>query len=488
MSTVRNTLTFGEWLPDQPDLGTPGIITAQNVIPAAVGYRPFARLAEDSTSALTDIPLGLFGAQAEDGSAYMFAGDTNDLYRYVSSAWSSVGGSAYGTGSEERWEFALWGDTVIATNYTAPPQKYRVGTDPTFSDLAGSPPRFRHIAVVRDFVVGAYVNDSVDGVVPYRVKWSALGDHEDWANSAATQSDFQDIYGGGPIRGMVGGEYGVILTERSVWRMTYVGSPLIFQFDEVEKERGCLSRGSVASIGQAVFYLSDNGWYVFDGNGSRAIGEEKVDRWFFETFDTNYLENIWSSVDSDNNIVMWAFPGPGNVGGLPNYILIYNYALDRWSYALQDTYCLGRVLTTATTVDSLSDTIDSVDIPVDARKWSGGQPLSAGISSNKRLGYFNGAPLNAQFVTTEFQIQPGFRSMLTEVWPLVDGTATPTARISTRNRQADTIATGSPATMNSVGFCPVRAEGRFHRIQIDLSGTFSHAQGVELILGGTGGR
>ena len=32
-------IKFGDWLPDQPDMGGAGVINAQNVIPSVNGYR-----------------------------------------------------------------------------------------------------------------------------------------------------------------------------------------------------------------------------------------------------------------------------------------------------------------------------------------------------------------------------------------------------------------------------------------------------------------
>ncbi len=48
-------IPFGEWLPDQSDLGSVGTTVAKNVIPAARGYRPFLGLA--NLSAATDSHL-----------------------------------------------------------------------------------------------------------------------------------------------------------------------------------------------------------------------------------------------------------------------------------------------------------------------------------------------------------------------------------------------------------------------------------------------
>ena len=38
-------IPFGEWLPDQSDLGSSGATVATNVIPRARGYSPFLGLA-----------------------------------------------------------------------------------------------------------------------------------------------------------------------------------------------------------------------------------------------------------------------------------------------------------------------------------------------------------------------------------------------------------------------------------------------------------
>ena len=109
---------------------------------------------------------------------------------------------------------------------------------------------------------------------PYRARWSGIGDATSWAVSATTQADFQDIMDMGSITGLVGGEYATILMEKGIVRASYIGSPLIFQFDNVETRRGCKVPGSVANVGHFVFYLSDDGFYMFNGQTSKAIGRE----------------------------------------------------------------------------------------------------------------------------------------------------------------------------------------------------------------------
>jgi hypothetical protein len=127
---------------------------------------------------------------------------------------------------------------MIATNGADAPQVVTLGA-PTSRHSPDLPPKARHIAVVRDFVVLGNVDDGT--ARPNRVAWSAINNSADWAVSASTQSDIQDLQGdGGWVQKVVGGEYGLVFQERAVWKMTYIGSPVIFQFDLIERSRGAL--------------------------------------------------------------------------------------------------------------------------------------------------------------------------------------------------------------------------------------------------------
>ena len=50
-------IEFGEYLPDQPAFGNPGVIKATNVLPALQGYRPIPAL-EAIASALDNRARG----------------------------------------------------------------------------------------------------------------------------------------------------------------------------------------------------------------------------------------------------------------------------------------------------------------------------------------------------------------------------------------------------------------------------------------------
>jgi hypothetical protein len=64
------------------------------------------------------------------------------------------------------------------------------------------------------------------------VVWSGINNPNTWSNTAITQSDNQVVPDGGEVRGLTGGEFGLVLLERSIQRMSYVGTPFIFQFGQ----------------------------------------------------------------------------------------------------------------------------------------------------------------------------------------------------------------------------------------------------------------
>src|SRR5690606_8482560 len=154
------------------------------------------------------------------------------------------------------WQFVSWKNKVLATNFNDNPQQITFGAG-NFSNLTTAF-KARHITTIRDFVVVANTSDATDGLVPSRVRWSAFNDETDWTVSPSTLSDFNDLKIAPVIR-ILGGEYGIICQRNSIWRMTFVGAPIVFQFDEVLPGFGPIATGAIAQDGDLAYFLSDRG-------------------------------------------------------------------------------------------------------------------------------------------------------------------------------------------------------------------------------------
>lgn len=479
-------VNFGEWLPDQPETINQGVTVAKNCVPAANGYRSIKELAPLSGAA-TDKLRGIVAGKDNDGNTSLFAGDASNLYKFnaTTSALDDVTQAAttHSLQDGERWRFVQFGETMIAAGGTGEAlQKFTLGSDTTFSDLGGSPPKADYIAVVRDQVWLASIDEG-SGKIPFRTRWSGINDETSWT-VGTNQSDFQDIFGGdsGAITGLTGGEFATILMERGIAVAQYVGSPLIYQIDLVETSRGCAVPQSVVSMGANTYFLSDDGFYRFDGRSAQPVGAEKVNRWFWDKADSQYLENMSAAIDPRRQLVAWAFTSVDSVGGLADYILFYNYALNRWSYAVySDIEILAALYTGGYTLDDLdniSATLDGLNIQFDDPALQGGEFFFGG-GKDKKIQTFTGSIVNGVIETPEAVLAQGRHSIINRTVPYFENGSV-NVQISTRNLQNAAQSFSTASNLNTNGFCEHRAQGRFHKVRMNLTGNWTFAQGVDI--------
>lgn len=497
-------IPFNEYLPDQPDYQNPGSNLLQNVLPkTSQSYGPFPSLTVVG-GALTARCQGAYAMQDASGNVRIFYGDATNLYLQdpgnVTPYNVNKAATTYTTGSTERWSMCLFGQRVIATNYTDPPQSFvYVDNTTKFTDLITSGTTsltFRYSGVVKDFYVAGNTAGGGFGAQPQRVWWSAIDDPTNFPTpgtsaAAAVQSDYQDLVGdAGWVQGIVGNlgtADGAIFQERAVVRMTYVGPPAIFAFSTAEGVRGTPAPGSIIQVSNLAYYLGEDGFYAFDGTSSQPIGFDKVDKEFFSDLDQSYFYRITATYDPINKIIMWAYPGAGHSGGNPNRIICYHYGLNRWSITAPGDITMEmftRALSfgyTLEQLDAVSASIDALTPSLDSRVWTGGRSLLACVNTDHKLCYFTGTSLAVTAETTEAEPVPGRIATITRARPVVDTTAA-TIQIGTRNRLADSESYGSAVAMDASGSCPVRATGRYMhaRLAIPAGTTWTHLQGVEV--------
>jgi hypothetical protein len=491
-------IEFGDLQADLPTYQNSGALVVDNVLPLAKGYKSLAGFQALSGTGLTGSALGLFTSFSASGSTN-YAGDATKLYQMDSSLVfqdkSKAGGYNNSTTENARdfWAFTQFGSNIIATNFADNIQKFEEGVDSAFSDLVSL--KAKYIAVIRDFVVSGYTTES-STTYNQRVKWSGINNSSTWTPSQATQSGFQDIVGShGNIQAIVGGESaGVIFMEKAIYRMSYVGVPLIFQFDKIADNIGAFAPKSVASYGNQIFFLAQDGFYKLTGAQQlEPIGNGKVDNFFFDDLSSN-LDGITSAVDPNNSIVVWSYRGSGATGTTNNKLLIYNYAVNKWSTGSgQDLEFIAsasqEAFNTLESLDVLGD-LDNLPRSLDSYFYREGVVGLAGFNSDNKFGKFIANSLSATVDTTEFEGAEGKRSTLINCRPIVDGTTNTSVTITpiTRQSQLDTTTTGSAVSTNDTGTCPLRSTSRYHRIRVNVTGNFNTMSGVDIEARPEGGR
>ena len=342
MATQR--ISFKDWLPDQPSI-LDAVSEANNVVPLAVGYGPFKSAVNYSGAATED--LNNCFATKVDNDVSIFAGGATKLFKVSATDLSMEDVSkAAGYTGINRWQFVQFGNYTLASNGSEKIQYFDVNASTDFADLAAAAPVAKYITVVRDFVVGANIGA---GTYPSRVQWSDINDPSDWTPGATSQSDYQELPDGGDITGITGGESGIVFLEKAIVRMSYIGSPLFFQFDTISRNVGCIEGGSIAQYGGITYFLSDDGFYSCNGQQITGIGAEKVDRYFFNNANIGNIDSISAAVDPERNLVIWNYiTVSGN-----RALLIYNFETQKWCEADTDVNYLSTLATTGTTLDGI---------------------------------------------------------------------------------------------------------------------------------------
>jgi hypothetical protein len=468
---------FGEWTPDLPT--STSCQKADGCLSYGNGYRQMLNHSA-SLNGLTARCQGAFACFDLEGNSYTFAGDATKLYLLTANTPTNYSrATGYTTITSDFWEFAKYGEKVIATNFHDTPQYINLGAT-AFADITGAP-KARHVAVVRDFVVfGNLFEDS--GSVAHRLRWSAKGDETDYTASASTQSDSVDLVGdAGEIQRIVGGEYGVVFQRKSIWRMTYVGAPVFFQLDQVEQGRGAMVPQSVVKVGSMIFFLDTDGFYMFDGYKSTPIGDGKVDKFFLAALDTSYRYRVIGVADPKNKVVIWSYPIGGSVGSLTRQ-LIYNWTTGRWTSATiaLEYVCVGAYLGyTLESVDAVNASIDALTESLDSDYYRGNGLHLGGFDGSHQFGFMDSSAMTATIQTAELTPVPGRKSSITRVRSHVDG-GTTAIRVATRNNLASAVSWGSSLSSTTPGSYRPRATARHFTVEASITNGFTTAIGVEI--------
>ena len=477
---------FMPWLPDMDGLSQDAAQEALNVIPTYRGYRPFSGFGAVA-SAITARAQGAISVRDLAGNIFNFCGDATKLYRMASDglSWNDVtrlAGGAYAAPTGGWWVFWQFGTYIFAYNGVDALQSFNLSSSTNFAAAAGSPPLATFGMTVRDFAVALRVVGASN-----RAHWSGIDDATTWVASATTMSDSQDFPDGGHIMGGVGGEYGIILQERAIRRMTFTGPPTVFAFDKITQNLGVRAEGSINAYEDLVFFYADDGMYMLRGGVEIVpIGSEKVDRFLESDLDGAYLYRVTSAIDPINKIYVMGYASTSASAGTPDSAIIYHWPTGKWSRAEFTHEMIYSAATqsglTLDGLDTISASIDALLHSLDSRILTGaGRLAMAGINSSHQSGFFTAANLAATIETGDAQLTPGRKSLVRQVRPIIQGTSvTPSVTIRRRNHMHEALTDETAVAINSVGICPVRSNARFHRAKVTISAasTWQHAIGV----------
>jgi hypothetical protein len=276
---------------------------------------------------------------------------------------------------------------------------------------------------------GDLIYASYTQLAPYRVWWSAIGDPTNWpipltANAVAFQSGYQDLNAAqGPVMFIAGYPlYGLIFQLTGITRANYVGGNVVFSFGLYSQNRGLICHGGAIQVGTLVYFLSQDGFFVTDGNSVSPIGTDQdndagIDNWFWANVNAAALSAISCAYDDTTRCVYYAIPTGSNT--LPDTLLTYNPIANKWTRA--------AIATELIFTDDNGSTVEATEIRLGL------------FTQTHQYSSLLGAPVSGYIESCDLMPVDGAYRFTTGVRPNIACTDTPTALTGARNSMQSAI-------------------------------------------------
>lgn len=292
---------------------------------------------------------------------------------------------------------------------------------------------------------------------PMLIRWCDEGDETDWTASSENQAGSFRLPRGNLIVGAIQAPLVALFwTDFDVWIAQYIGFPLVFGFTQLYANCGLIAQNARAILGGEVYWMSDHGFFVYNGAGVAQIPCPVWD-FVFRDIDENNSDKCIAAANFHFSEIGFFFPSlSGGTGEIDSYVK-YNVAEKSWD--------VGRLARTAWTDENRPGPPFAVD------------PGSNLIMQHDAEGVFDadGAPMTGVSLRSGYQdLRDGTDiAFVDRLIPdfLWDGpTPSLTMSLYFRNWPGDTSQVQGPFTITpSTEYVSLRVRAREMAVEIDCS-------------------
>jgi len=431
----------------------------------------------------TGAVCGLTAARTSAGDWKIYAGTQKRLFIFDRVNWidvSRTAGGDYNVPTGSLWTFKQFGTFLYAcSGVNDVLQRIDVEAGVNFAAVAGSPPQARSVTGIGDFLVLVGLSSN-----PRKIRWSSINDPTAWT-VGINLCDEQEFPDGGPVKSVEGDTIGYVVQDRCIRSMQFLpnDTTLIFTFNKVLKDRGGISDYGAVTVGDVLYFISEDGFYALVGTQVFPIGQDKINEWWFANSDIS-RRSLIQAVAAHKPYVLFAYHSSS---AAPTYdkILVYDWSIQRWGKASISAVIWGLLASTGidldtTTTEAGDDLLDSGALSLDSFSYLGGRPLIAAFDANGLLSTLTGPNLRATMETVEAHIVPGMRAYVSDAYPLVDSAGGALVSAATRERLQDHVVWGAETPLEVTGSASVFSSGRLQRFRVTTPAgdVWTHAQGV----------
>lgn len=451
-----------------PDLdpATPGVLTdCTMTIPYESGMRSAPAAVSPGVSALAAACIGSAITNNLSDSRRFFAGTATKIYEWDGTTWNDRSrGASYSAGSDDRWVFVPYGNSVLAASPTCVIQR---STGAAFADVATAP-QAKHLVSVLGFAIAFNTNTSSD-------QWacSALNDETSWTPSIATQATTGRLIGGaGPLTAARRfGDDVVAYKARSVFVGRYAGSPVVWDFRQLSNDVGCVGQEAIADTMIGHIFVGEDNVYLFDGTTPRPLENTAALRnWLFRDMNPSYRYKTIVAWDKASNTVTIYYCSTASI--TIDSAVVYHVLTKQWGRANRTiqaavnysaaslTYAGGLGITTYDSGPAIS---------FDSAFWISGSSIPAVFNTSNTVQTLSGVTASSSFTTGDMGDESGYTFCDNVRMRYAQVPTTSSATGFTRDEEGGALTTQQTSSKLD-GRYNMRQRGRFHRFQVDLTG------------------
>ena len=213
--------------------------------------------------------------------------------------------------------------TPLTTRASTTTSGFATGSNPTASRVTLVSPTTRHlIHLGTETTIGDTTTQD-----DMFIRFSDQEDINDYAATAInTAGDFRLQDGTKIIGAIKAKEVILIWTDNALYTMKFVGGNFVFGFEQVGTNCGLIGKNAVVEIDGAAFWLSNNGFFMFDGTVKSLPCT--VEDFVFNNFNTTKGQQVAAGLNNLFTEVTWYYPS--NNSDFNDKYVVLNYGEKCW--------------------------------------------------------------------------------------------------------------------------------------------------------------
>ena len=213
--------------------------------------------------------------------------------------------------------------TPLTTRASTTTSGFATGSNPTASRVTLISPTTRHlIHLGTETTIGDTTTQD-----DMFIRFSDQEDINDYAATAInTAGDFRLQDGTKIIGAIKAKEVILIWTDNALYTMKFVGAPFTFGFEQVGTNCGLIGKNAVIEIDGTAFWLSNNGFFMFDGTVKSLPCT--VEDFVFNNFNTTKGQQVAAGLNNLFTEVTWYYPS--NNSDFNDKYVVLNYGEKCW--------------------------------------------------------------------------------------------------------------------------------------------------------------